>query len=114
MGGGSQPPSHGVTAPAAAAGVKWSRETAFIEADALPLSNSSHVRTQRSGGLTEAEPTRDQGRSLGRIWTTSQPAETIIRDKFTTVLTQVERDNKVGCDLMLQQRGPINPKLYTS
>ena len=66
----------GVTASAAAAGVKRSRETAFIEADALPFPNSLHVRIQRSGGATEAEPTRGQGRSLGRIRTTRQPAET--------------------------------------
>ena len=46
----------GVTASAVAAGVKRSRETAFIGADALPLSEK-FARSYTAGGLAEAEPT---------------------------------------------------------
>ena len=51
---------------------------------------------------------------MGRIRTTRHPAERMIREKYTTAVRQVERDNKDGCDLMPQQTGLINPKLYTS
>ena len=71
--------------------------------------NSLHVRIQRSGGLTEAEPTRGQGRSLGRIRTTRQLAVRLMRDKYTTALRQVKRDNKDGCDLMPQRRASFIP-----
>ena len=61
-----------MTASAAAAGVKRSRDTAFIDVDALPLSEqfaSSYM--QRSHGTIEAGPTRGQGRSLGIIGMTN-------------------------------------------
>ena len=49
-----------------AAGVKRSRDTAFIDADALPLSEQfASLYMQRSHGTMEAEPTMGQGRSLG-------------------------------------------------
>ena len=52
------------------------RDTAFIDADALSLSEqfaSSYV--QRSHGTIEAGPTRGQGRSLGIIRTTNNLRE---------------------------------------
>ena len=60
-----------VTSSGVAAGVKRSRETAFIVACALPLCK----QFARSHGPTEAESTRGQGRSLGIIRTTRNPRE---------------------------------------
>ena len=61
-----------MTALAAAAGVKRSRDTAFTDADALPLSEQfASSYTQRSHGTIEAGPSRGQGRSLGIIRTTN-------------------------------------------
>ena len=64
------------TASAAVAGVKRSRDTAFIDADALPLYEqfaSSYM--QHSHGTIEAGPTKGQRRSLGIIRTTSNLRE---------------------------------------
>ena len=47
-----------VTASAAAAGVKRSRETALIKADALRCPISLHVHIRPSHGPTKAEPSR--------------------------------------------------------
>ena len=63
-------------ASADAAGVKRSRDTASIDAVALPLSEqfaSSYM--QRSHGTIETGPTRGQGRSLGIIRTTNNLRE---------------------------------------
>ena len=65
-----------MTASAAAAGVKRSLDTVFIDADALPLSEqfaSSYM--QRSHGTIETGPTRGQGRRLGIIRTTNKLRE---------------------------------------
>ena len=61
-----------MAASTAASGAKRSRDTAFIDADVLPLSEkfaSSYM--QRSHGTIEAGPTRGQGRSLGIIGMTN-------------------------------------------
>ena len=61
-----------MTALAAAAGVKRSRDTAFTDADALPLSEQfASSYTQRSHRTIEAGPTRIQGTSLGITRTTN-------------------------------------------
>ena len=65
-----------MTASAAAAGVKRSRDTAFIDANALPLSEqcaSSYMH--RSHGTIEIGPTRGQDRSLGVIRPTNNLQE---------------------------------------
>ena len=65
-----------MTASAAAAGVERSRDTVFIDADALPLSEqfaSSYM--QPTYGTIEAGPTRGQGRSLGITRTTNNLRE---------------------------------------
>ena len=64
----------GVTASAAAAGMKRSRETAFIEADTLLLSEQ-FVHVRRSYRPTEAEPTRGRSRRLGITMTTQNTRE---------------------------------------
>ena len=67
-----------MTASAAAAGVKRSLDTVFIDADALPLSEqfaTSILRMQRSHGTIEAGPTGGQGRSLGIIRTANNLRE---------------------------------------
>ena len=104
----------GVTASAAAAGVKRSRETAFIEADALPLSEQFCTFVCGvPGGELKPNPLEAEAEVGGRIRTTRKPAKRII-DKCTTALRQLERGNKAGCGFMAQQIGVINPKLHTS
>ena len=52
------------------------RDTAFIDADALPLSEQfASSYTQRFHGTTEAGPTRGEGRSLGIMRTTNNLRE---------------------------------------
>ena len=74
--GWSPEPSHAEaysrgTASAAAAGVKRSRETAFIEAAALPLSKTvcTSIHSVPRGQLRP----RGESRSLGIVWTTKIP-----------------------------------------
>ena len=65
-----------MTASAAAARVKRSRDTAFIDADALPPSEQfASSCMPRSHGTIEVGPTRGQGRNLGKIWTTNNLRE---------------------------------------
>ena len=62
----------GVPAYEGTAGLKRSREIAFIEAGVCHCPGSVHAHARRSLGTTEAESTRDQGtycRSLGVIRT---------------------------------------------
>ena len=69
-----------VTASAAAAGVKRSRETALIKADALRCPISLHVHIRPSHGPTKAEPSRGYGRSLGIL--NNQKAESRGKDNY--------------------------------
>ena len=66
----------GTGVDAGAEGHQPPRDTTFIDADALPLSEqfaSSYM--QRSHGTIEAGPTRGQGRSLGITRTTNNLRE---------------------------------------
>ena len=51
----------GLTRSAAVAGVKRSRQAAFVEADVRSCPRSLHIRTQRVHGTIEAESNRGQG-----------------------------------------------------
>lgn len=53
-----------VATSAAVSGVKEPRETASMEADALPLSERFASSLQRSQGSTEAGPMKGQGKRL--------------------------------------------------
>ena len=67
-----------------------------------------------SHGAIEAGPTRGQGRSLGITRTTNNLREGYQDPNELRHWEKSEGDDKYGCDLMPQQRGLIDPKLYTN
>ena len=86
-----QPSRHaGVTASAAAAGVNRSLESAFKEADVLQLS-------AEFAPLYALETRRKEDN----------------KKQMNCGMREGKRSNKYRCDIMPQQRGFIDPKLYT-
>ena len=102
-------------ASAAAAGVKRSRDTSFIHADALPLPEQfANLYMQLSHGTIEAGPTGDQGRGLGIIRTTSICGKDINTQMSSVIERRAKGTRSMGVISCRRREASLIPKLYTN